>query len=625
MNDEAESFSGFGFVKSLLLPALLIFLVPVIGLLFFRHAEGTFNDRARRTIINEIRADNSLSAEQRQEAIEFYTQVPFSKLIQNEEFARTVNKETRFYYATFRWAIRLSAWSIVSGIVVVLLAGVCVLLSLRSQTAQYFSLVTSWHVLRIYAALQTIVQGLLLVALSFWVTALWLESYSIKLIVIVALLAVVAVALVIKAIFQKPVLDFAVEGEVIPRTTPMPLWEDLQTICGKVGTAPPDQVIAGIDTNFFVTEHPVQVGEQTYHGRTLFVSLPLLKQLGGDEADAVLAHEMAHFSGNDTLYSRRISPLLTRYGHYLEALQSGGITLPIYYFMLGFRALYQLSLGRLSRQREFRADQIAAETTSPEAVSGALLRIAAYSSYRGKVEQELFQQELALESADISRRIEQGFPAYATGFLSDTDIASLETAHPFDSHPPLADRLHHCGLAAASPEVSDRLTIPGDGRWYDSIAGAEQMERAQWQEFEEQFQKYHAESLPWRFLPETDAERDAVIAAFPEVTYRGNAETLVLEYDGLFYSEWPDKVLFRELTGIEVNDSNVLVVAFERTDAAGQMQQSKVKMKLKPFLGCRDRMLEALSQYYGRHQSAVEYQRIKREQQEAGESSAEPV
>ena len=55
------------------------------------------------------------------------------------------------------------------------------------------------------------------------------------------------------------------------------------------------------------------------------------------------------------------------------------------------------------------------------------------------------------------------------------------------------------------------------------------------------------------------------------------------------------------------------------------MQKSKVKMKLKPFLGCRDSMLEALSQYYGRHQSAVEYQRIKREQQEAGESSAEPV
>ncbi|MCA9117331.1 MAG: hypothetical protein KDA79_19815 [Planctomycetaceae bacterium] len=59
--------------------------------------------------------------------------------------------------------------------------------------------------------------------------------------------------------------------------------------------------------------------------------------------------------------------------------------------------------------------------------------------------------------------------------------------------------------------------------------------------------------------------------------------------------------------------------------AAGQMQKSKVKMKLMPFLGCRDSMLEALSQYYGRHQSAVEYQRIKREQQEAGESSAEPV
>ena len=42
----------------------------------------------------------------------------------------------------------------------------------------------------------------------------------------------------------------------------------------KLGIAPPDNFFVGIDDNFFVTEHPVKVGETRYEGRTLFASLP---------------------------------------------------------------------------------------------------------------------------------------------------------------------------------------------------------------------------------------------------------------------------------------------------------------------------------------------------------------
>ena len=79
----------------------------------------------------------------------------------------------RLNFATFRWMIRLSVLSILASIAVFALAGLCVLLSLRSQRSQYLSLSIGWQVLRIYAALQTAVQGIMLVALSFWMTALW--------------------------------------------------------------------------------------------------------------------------------------------------------------------------------------------------------------------------------------------------------------------------------------------------------------------------------------------------------------------------------------------------------------------------------------------------------------------
>ena len=150
------------------------------------------------------------------------------------------------------------------------------------------------------------------------------------------------------------------------------------------------------------------------------------------------------------------------YGSYLGALQNGGVTLPIFYFMLCFRAMFELSLQRLGRQREFRADRIAAETTSPEAFAGAMLRTVAYSKYRQQVERELFDQERALQSVDIGRRVECGFAAFAASFASDPDLGREETTHPFDSHPPLSQRLDAVGAgppaahAAATPAPRQR-------------------------------------------------------------------------------------------------------------------------------------------------------------------------
>src|SRR5262249_13420239 len=153
-------------------------------------------------------------------------------------------------------------------------------------------------------------------------------------------------------------------------------------------------------------------------GKTLFVSLPLLKQLQSAEADTILAHEMAHFSGNDTLYSKRISPLLLRYQAYLAALHEGAITRPVFHFMLCFRALFELSIRKLSREREFRADSIAAAITSPRDFVSALMRTVAYSKFRAAVENELFKQERAMETVDVSKRVELGFHEYAVAFAS---------------------------------------------------------------------------------------------------------------------------------------------------------------------------------------------------------------
>jgi Zn-dependent protease with chaperone function len=614
MSTNRQQIPKFRFVTTFALPALLVFLVPVLSYFFFRHAQARFDAQMREAILAQVRASPKLTEEQRAKAIAFFTETPFSQLLRNEEFAATVPKETRFYYATFRWMILLSAGSVLAGAAVFLLVGLCVALSLHSQLVQYLSLWAGWHVLRAYGALQAAAQGAMLVALSFWVTALWFNFYSVKLILIAGVLAVLAVALVIAAIFRRVQDDFFVAGQVLARDETAPIWNELRRICARVGTQPPDQIIAGIDDNFFVTERPVIVGDNTYHGRTLFVSLSLLKQLEGSEADAVLAHEMAHFSGRDTLYSEKIAPLLSRYDHYLQALHEGGVTLPIYYFMLCFRALYQLSLGSLSRQRELRADRIAVETTSARDVAGALLRTVAYSRYRQDVEQDFFKQERALESANVCERIEQGFRQYAARFVSGPDIGQLAPAHPFDSHPPLSQRLQAIGAPLEHEDTQTLLAAAGDGQWYQYVPGAEQMEREQWQYYEEDFRRYHEQTLPYRFLPETAEEHEIVVKSFPPLTFVSSEGSLALDYEKMGHDKWPEPIRYAEITNLALNDNNVLRISYQRQ---GKQAQA---LKMSKF-GNSQEVLNAINHYYGRYLTAAEYQKHRRQETGSGKDA----
>src|SRR5690606_3316022 len=106
---------------------------------------------------------------------------------------------------------------------------------------------------------------------------------------------------------------------------------------------------------------------------------------------------------------------------------------------------------------------------SPTDLVGGLLRIAAYASFRNSVQQELFDQEQVLESADISRRIDAGFPTYAASFANSPKLADFENLHPFDSHPPLHQRLEAVGFGIRSSRVQTILSSRGDGVWYRKI------------------------------------------------------------------------------------------------------------------------------------------------------------
>lgn len=597
-----EDLTKLGFARTFFIPAMWVFLIPVLGYLFFNHAENTFDGNFQDALAQQIRADKELTREQQADALQNIDKFRISDMLtEDPALAGQLDSEVVFHYATFRWMKRIAATCVALALGAFLFAAISIPVSMRSQRAQYTSLSASWYLLRIIGAVEVVGQAALLVALSFWVTALWFEIYIVKLILIVAVLAVGAVGIILKAIFTRPNMDFHIQGVAIERDQADELWRDLEGVCDEVGTEPPHQIIGGIDDSFFVTEQPVFVGEQKYEGRTLFVSLSLLRQLNGSQADAVMAHEMAHFSGNDTLYSRKIGPLLARYHTYLHALSEGGITTPVYQFMLCFRALFELSLGKLSKEREFRADEIAASVTSPHEFASALLRIIAFSQYRGEIEKELFEQEDTAAISDISEKIRTGFPEFAEKFAnSEVDIGHLETSHPFDAHPATIDRLAALNVVLTPESTTDMLTETADGVWFDNIRNAVDVEKKQWDDYEKQFREFHEQTLCYRYLPSTPREREIVLKHFPEVTFASKDGEYIMDMDGLRGGKLPSEIPWSDVTNCELNDA--LLTISTGSQGGRNIKVSRMGKEQQNFL-------QALQQYYGRYLAAKEAQK----------------
>ncbi|NOS71211.1 MAG: M48 family metalloprotease [Verrucomicrobia bacterium] len=612
------SFSKVGFLKSYLLPVLIMFLIPGFGLWFFNHVETHFDQEIRESLISQIKADQTMSAEERKQAIKFYERTSVSRILaSNKPGAEEMQKHfspVRTRYAIFRWMKRAGLICLLTGVGAFVIVGIGVLFSFRSQRAQYWSLRVGWNVLRWFALIQVVGQGALAVALSFWVTAFWAERYYVKLILIAALFALMAVGLLVKAIFSKVVSESEFEGRLLNKEAAPSLWQRVSEMATKLNIAPPDNIFVGIDDNFFVTEHPVKVGGQRLEGRTLFASLSLLKSLSRSEADAVLAHELAHFSGEDTLYSRRISPLLGKYVHYLNALYQGGISRPVFHFMFFFWNLYQISLGKLSREREFRADRIGGELTSPKDMANALIKISAYCRYRHKVQKTLFEKEENVETMDVSARIEKGFPDFMTACVTTNELAESDTPHPFDSHPPLAGRLTSLGLNPESA-LKSPVNLPALGdSWFSAIDGAAEIEAEQWKAFEDMFHKVHQENLAWRFKPEGETEINHVMKYFPEVQFStAKGLTATLNYEKVRVSEWDAPVTFASIASCRVDEHlgrQRLIIDYQ---AEGQAKKQNHKVHFKDFKTAQAEanFLQSFEKYYGRHMTAKKYHELK--------------
>lgn len=235
----------------------------------------------------------------------------------------------------------------------------------------------------------------------------------------------------------------------------------VQEIADQLEMKAPENIIVGLEPSFFATSGGVSTpyDREELSGETLYLSLPLMRVLSVDETSSIIGHELGHFSGQDTAYTKRFAPAymgLYQAQATLMEQENGWLkvaALPSRAIINFLLATFQPAERRIGREREFRADQIGASVGSAQGLSNSLVKLAALSQIWNI---ELNDLVARVQHGRISRNLSRNFVdrgRYDIDFDSmheyTKESLKSEIAHPTDTHPQTSARIEALGIETA--------------------------------------------------------------------------------------------------------------------------------------------------------------------------------
>lgn len=287
-------------------------------------------------------------------------------------------------------------------------------------------------------------------------------TYAGRLHLKLALFCVICGIVILLAIVPRPDRFTAPGPRLLPEQNPR-LFENLLDVARKTDQRMPAEVYLIPDVNAWVSQRGGLMGLGSR--RVMGLGLPLMQILSVAEFRAVLAHEFGHFYGGDTKLGPWIYKTRSAIERTLEGLAGSWLQKPfIIYGNMFLRVTHAIS-----RRQETIADELAAATEGSRHLASGLRKIYAAS--------------LAYESYwdnELAPALESGFlPPYAKGFqlfieagpikesITSALTKELETTetNPYQTHPPLRERLKALEALTAEPDVTGQpsaITLLGD-------------------------------------------------------------------------------------------------------------------------------------------------------------------
>ena len=235
------------------------------------------------------------------------------------------------------------------------------------------------------------------------------------------------------------------------------LWQRVERTAQAMGVRPPAEI-------WLVDRPQAAVWQDSWllglvpGRRRMLLGLPLLHGLTASELDAVVAHELGHFAHGDT----RLSALTTRNRAGLRQVLSryssedGGPGQWLNGVFAAYARFCLRSSQATARRQEFAADAAAARLAGPDALIGALQATPAltraHHSYLSGFRDIGKELGLAPQAGQV-------YPGFQAFLRTDswrrerqqlTDDPPRQRQSPYDSHPPMSERVERLRQLPAS-------------------------------------------------------------------------------------------------------------------------------------------------------------------------------
>lgn len=319
-----------------------------------------------------------------------------------------------------------------------------------------------------YASLPFVVVGLLGGTLALLYGIFMLGRVPVKLVAVIVIIGLTMVWVVLKSIFSKPAsgsFGLKKNEEQIPR-----VYAVAREVAARIGTEPVDEVYLGPGSSIGV--HQEGRGPFGIFGkkrRVLTLGMSALHCLTIGELQAVLAHEYAHFSHQDTFYNRFIYQVQLSIERALRGMGMAAGKLnyvnPFFWFLYLYHRSYNLLASGYSRSREYLADRMACHLYGSNVFVSSLKKICTEGSF---FETAMYQNiGVLLQSNESYANMYESFAQVREEQFSEAERKEFydksldEKTSLFASHPTFRERVEAVAdlpiAADANPRPASEL------------------------------------------------------------------------------------------------------------------------------------------------------------------------